>query len=116
MSIQQTVKAALDAANTSAGTRIYPVRAPDSPTLPFVVYAVVANAPENVLSGPPPIDSTRLQIDVYDRTYAGMQTLSDAVRAAMQSAVAGSILELEIDNYEPDTRLYRRVLDYTIWV
>lgn len=100
-----------------AGARIYPMLAPQPATTPYVVYTRVVSQVENVMAGNgnPPINQTRLQIDVYSKTYSEANSVAQAVTAAM---LAWNIQNVNIssqDLFEPDTRLYRVMLEYSIW-
>jgi len=110
--IQETVYTALQ---SLVSGRVYPQVAPDKPTAPYIVYARVASSPENTLSSGQPIQQTRLQVDIFDKTYAGAIALAEQVIAAMTGATVNAIQILEMDQYEPDVKLHRVVHDYSIW-
>lgn len=110
--IQETVYTALQ---SLVGGRVYPNVAPDKPTAPYIVYSRVASSPENTLADGQPIQQTRLQVDIYDKTYAGVQTLAESVLTAMTGATVKAIQLLEQDQYEQDVKLHRVIHDYSIW-
>jgi hypothetical protein len=95
--------------------RVYPNTAPDKPTTPYIVYTRVASTPENTLDDGQSIQQTRLQIDIYDKTYAGVQALAQLVEAALTVAPIGAIQLLDQDQYEPEVKLHRVIHDYSIW-
>lgn len=70
------------------GTRIYPVRAPDSPTFPYVTYRIRVE-PEDVLTGGAPIDRATITLSAFARTgtgtsgYALAHSVADQLRAAL---------------------------------
>ena len=113
--IQQRVKAALDSASLDSATRNYPNVAPDSPTLPYIVYFRVSNSPENTLGSGIPIENSRIQIDCYAATYAGAQTLATQVVAAMDAADFTSIFLMDHDMYEDSVKRHRVSQDFSVW-
>ena len=66
--IQQQLFTLLSGA-TEAGTRVFPLVAPDGVPRPYIVYQRVSAISENVLSGDAGLTNTRFQIDVYSDTY-----------------------------------------------
>ncbi len=97
------------------GGRVYPLVAPDSPIKPYIVYQNIANSPENTLANGVPINNTRMQIDCYDLTYAGVKTLSAALVTTMAAASFTNIQTMNQDLYEPEVKLFRIQFDYSIW-
>jgi len=97
------------------GGRMYPLVAPDSPTAPCIVYQNIANTPEVTLANGIPINNTRMQIDCYDSTYAAVKTLAAAVQAAMAMAAFTNVPKMSQDLYEPDVKLFRMQMDYSVW-
>lgn len=105
-----------------AGARIYPLRLPDGPTYPAITYERVSATRDFVLAGPGGRVNPRLRVHCWAETYAEAVALADAVRQAVNGhtgAMDGERVdhaELLSDNdlYEPDTRKYRRVLDFTL--
>ena len=112
--IQQTIKAALDAASLPSGIRNFWGTAPDGTVTPYTVASRVANAPENTLSSGVPINNTRAQIDCYAIDYAGAQALANAVNAVM-TGLPSCVMLLDADVYESDVKLHRVTQDYSIW-
>jgi len=110
--IEQSVWTALSGL---AGGRVYAMIAPDTPTAPFIVYQNIANKPEVTLANGTPINNTRIQIDAYAKTYAGAKALADLVTAAMAAASFTSIPILNTDGYEPETKLFRMIQDFSLW-
>ncbi len=70
------------------GQRIYPVRAPDSTTSPYVVYKVRIKA-DNTLTEASPLDVATVTVSAYatgDATHSGYEQAHD-VAAAVRSAL-----------------------------
>jgi hypothetical protein len=107
--------AMISAGATDAAARIYPQIAPDMPTSPYIVYQRVSANSENVLSGATGLINTRLQIDVYAQTYLAALALAAQVDALMGAWAVQNVSNPSQDVFEPDVRLYRVILDYSIW-
>lgn len=83
---------------------------------PFIVYSRVVSTTNNSLQGPSDLQNTRVQVDVYARTIAQAESISDAVAVAMQSGPWRSSVALSSqDFYEADPRLYRISRDFSVW-
>ena len=76
--IQEDLKTLLTAALPTVP--IYPVIGIQGTALPYIVYSRVISPVENVLAGngTPPINQTRMQIDVYAQSYASAQATARA--------------------------------------
>lgn len=111
--IEKDIRAALVAAATSAGNRVYPLKVADGATFPAAVYTRVSTAPVNSLDGHSGKDSVRVQIDCYAKTYDAAKTLAGEVRAAMGALKCVPINDADL--YEEDVKLYRVVLEFNIW-
>lgn len=91
---------------SSVSTRIYRHgAAPQDVVKPYITWFVVTGLPEIQLSGTPCSDTDTIQIDVWNETDAGVETLAYAVRAALDSA--GYANRMIQNLRETDTRLYR---------
>lgn len=93
--------------------KCYPMVAPEKPAVPYAVYFQVANAPEVTVATEVPIENTRVQVDVYAKTYSQVQTLADGIRSAMLGLKAVPILAQDL--YEDEVKLYRVTQDFSIW-
>lgn len=113
--IHETIFAALSVGVPALGGRIYPNTAPDQPQTPYAVYSRVANPPETCLDGAQPIQNTRLQIDIYDKTYNGVQTSAQAVINIMTGAPINAVQLMDQDQWEADVKLHRVIHDYSVW-
>lgn len=113
-SVQEALVAQLSAVVSG---RIYPLVAPDGAAMPYVVYQRVASTVDNVLAGNgnPPIENTRLQIDVWAASYASAQATAEAIKDALLAWGTQNVLIQELDQYEPTTKKYRVILDYSTW-
>jgi len=108
--IQEQVYAAL---SPLVSGRVYPSVAPNNVTAPYIVYFRVASTPENTLADGQPIQQTRLQVDVYDKTYLGPQTLAEQAKPALTAPPVKAIQILAHAPYAPAVRLHRVIHDYS---
>lgn len=104
-----------DALEGLVSGRCYPLQMPQEPTYPAIVYSRIASEPQNRLEGGASLDQVRVQIDCYATTYEGAKTLSASVRSAMESASLGATLQLDLDLYEPEVKVYRVTMDFYVW-
>ncbi len=112
MSMEEALQAMLAAQVTANVWPIVPAQGAD---FPHVTYQGVYSATENVLNGPPPINQTRLQIDVWSRTYAEAKAIAKQITAAMQ---AWGIQNWQIgsqDLYESAVQIYRIKMEFSVW-
>lgn len=110
--IQEQLQAVL--APLVAG-KSFPNLAAQDATPPYIVYQRVVSVTHNNLLGPSDLQNTRVQIDVYAKTYGQAQAMAEDVRTAMQVAGFSNIQLSEQDFFEVEVRLHRVSLDYSIW-
>lgn len=110
--IEETLKTTL---SSLVAGRVYPLIAPNKPTVPFIIYQNIANTPEVTLADGIPINNTRMQIDCYDKTYAGAKALAVSIQIAMAAASFINVPAMSQDLYEADVKLYRVQQDYSLW-
>jgi hypothetical protein len=82
---------------------------------PYIVYHRIVSVTNNNLLGSSDLQNTRVQIDIYGKTYAGVQLIAANVRLAMRAARFTNIQLSEQDFFETDARLHRISVDYSIW-
>lgn len=95
------------------GTRVYPMMLPQTPTLPALSYQRVSSTEQN---GTTTLRTTRYQVDCWAESYSVGQSLASAVKTAMEEWTSGPSVMMtevinEIDDYEPDSGLYRVSID-----
>lgn len=96
--------------------RVYPVLLPQTPTYPAISYQRISNSGTN---GSTALRESRWQVNCWAATYAGAVSLSEAVKAAMEEhtdvsqtpGIKYSRIVNEFDDYDPDTEIYRVILD-----
>jgi hypothetical protein len=96
-------------------TSIYPIIAPQGAVLPYVTYQRVGSNVNNVLVGPPSIDQTRMQVDVWHTSYQGAQTLAAQIKTRMQGWSVQNVLIGDYDLYEASVKTYRVLMEFSIW-
>jgi hypothetical protein len=105
------------------GTRVYPMKLPQSPTLPAITYQRVSGSRVQSLTGPSGMAHPRIQVDCWAASYDGAKALAaevqddlDGYRGTMGTTrVGGVIVYGDRDWYEPDVDIYRVTIDITIW-
>jgi hypothetical protein len=121
MSFDDDLKAHLNVAaiGALAGDRVWPVRR-FGDELPAVTYTYVFGRPSNSLDGyTSGLQRFLIQLDCWAKSHSEVIALAQAVRDRMNIAAASFktvITEYPlIDDYEPDTKLFRRSLSVACW-
>ena len=108
------------------GTRIYPGKAPQDPTLPYVVYHRISPTRTPTLNGPTLVPETRIQLDIIATSQASAELVATAIRNRIDGytgtsasvSVLSSVVEDEMDMDETiegsDSIYYRVVMDVLI--
>ena len=112
MIIEETLETLLKPLATGS---CWPLVAPDKPATPYIVYQNISNTPEVTLSDGVPINNTRMQIDVYAKSYKDVKAVAAAVVTAMATAAFTNVPLQNQDLYEQDVKLYRVQMDYSLW-
>jgi hypothetical protein len=110
--LQEDLKTAIGAV---ASGRVYIGQALDGVSKPYVVFFRVTNVPSNTLNSGAPLSNTIFQIDCYDKTYAGANSVKEAVKAALTAWAVKNLVLSEQDVYEADVKLHRITLDVSVW-
>ena len=101
--------------NTNAGQRVYPVQAAQGAALPRVTFQRASTAPSNTLTGNGGNDQVRVQVDCWASSMPGVSALALQVRQLMEAAPFKAQLQGGFDDYEPDTKVFRRSMDFRCW-
>lgn len=115
MTIQDQLFTLLSTGATDAGARVHSMVAPDSPTKPYITYQRIIFADENVLSGNSGLSNTHIQIDCYATTYPAADALAKQVAALMAAWSVKNVSHPGRDLYEPTTKLFRVLQEFSIW-
>lgn len=116
------LKPFLDAANTSAGNRVYPRRLPQGVVLPAVVYFMVSPGISYVSNGQSSLQTPRYQFDCWGASYITAKTLAKELKTLLSGyaglmgsrTVTAVFIDDERDDDDPDTNRYWTSLDVTI--
>lgn len=107
---EAVLRAALVANNavtTLIGTRVYPVLAPASASLPFVTWRRVAVRRQQTLAAPMGMPVTSIEYSIFGTTYEQAREVADAMRAVLDgyggtsnnTEVKQTSLEQESDDF-----------------
>jgi len=108
---------------TLVGTRVYPSKLPQKPTLPAISYQRISGDRVHSTDGASGLARIQFQIDVWGSTYGSVDALFEAVRKRLDGyrgavgaiVTQGIFLERERDMYDDEAELYRRSADFTVW-
>jgi hypothetical protein len=110
---------ALPAVAAIIETRLYPVTLPQGAGLPAMTYTVVSGVGESDTQSGPGVQRRRIQFDCWAATYQAACGLADALTAgsAAKANVLGlaSFLDNTVDQYEPETQRWRRIVDMLVY-
>jgi hypothetical protein len=97
-------------------TRVYPVKAPQNVSEPYLIYTRISGGQVSGLDGYLTMENPRIQIDAYSKGYSQVKTIADNVHSAMNGATAfKAILISDNDLFEEDFDLYRVSMDFSVW-
>jgi hypothetical protein len=107
-----------------AGSKIFPVLAPQDTDAPFIVYHRIDAARVYSIAGPSGLAFARVQVDAYALTYAAAKNLAAAVRQTLNGfrgtagdvRVGGISLQTDQDILEDgtDPPLHRVSMDFMV--
>lgn len=113
--IYQTLAADAAVVALVAG-RVFPLRIPQNTPLPAVAYQLVSQTPRPLHACNLP-DQALVQVTVYAKRYADVETISDAIRAALGSYENGETF-IEYDNsrdlHDDVAGTYYRPVDFRV--
>lgn len=122
MSFEADLKSHLNVAAVTdlVGDRLTPVVREEGKGVPAVTYQIISLDAQSNLDG---IDDSmrefRLQMDLWAEQHSQILALADALIARMNTAATSFTSVLlpgsGADGYEPDTKLYRRMLEWSCW-
>jgi hypothetical protein len=97
--------------------RIYTSRAPDNTSTPYCVQHLLIEQRLTVLEGAAASNNpARVQIDCWADGVSEAKDLSDKVETALVGASTFEVGDLSRhSDYEPDSKLYRFLLDVSLW-
>lgn len=117
MNFDQAVYGELRAFPGLESLPIRPDVADQGDVAPYVVYTRLPLEPNWTLTGPSSLQNAHYQIDVYAKARADVIRITGLVTQALsQSALLTGVPKSEASDYEPDTKLYRRLLEFSVWL
>jgi hypothetical protein len=96
--------------------RIYPQIAEQGAVAPYCTYNVVSSIPERC-KGETTTDSHRVQVSIFCENYAQLQTITQAVRGALDritTQTARCDYENAVDLYEAGDLLRHKAIDFKL--
>lgn len=101
----------------SGSPAVYPLEKPrDADNC--IVYRQISNVPYRCLLGNSMFDKTRIQLDIWNTTFAANRALVQIVRNGLdnnQSDFMLSYLNDDVTVKDIDANLFRSILDFYIW-
>lgn len=120
MSERADLRAAVLAQSSVAaliGARLYPQTLPQGATLPAMTMTLISRVGEQGHSNGG-LALRRWQFDCWGESQADADAVADALVAAMDAtadvAAGPSFVENDIDQYEPETQRWRRIVDVMV--
>lgn len=95
------------AVSSLVGTRVYPVLAPATASLPFAVYRRSSIQRQQTLAGPLGLPTVNMEMQIYGTTYETARQVADVFRSVLDGfsgtldnvVVQNSSLEQESDDF-----------------
>ena len=121
MSFEAKLKTHLQVSAITAlvGERITPVLRPEGDSQPAIVYSIVSKDQVSNLAGRDgSLRNIRVQIDIWARKHSDILAVEAAVRTQMDVPAATFRSTMNpggFDDYESETKLYRRLLEFSCW-
>lgn len=98
--------------------RVYPLTLPQDSLMPSAVQTIVSDVPTVSLDGYSNLRNTRVQLDVYAKTYDAGQDLADLVEDTLSFDNGPTISSRRVgrrDSYEDEPELHRVSLEFSLW-
>jgi len=94
--------------------RVHPVVVPQDATFPCIRYALASGTRPASLCGDAGLMYSDVQIDIYAREFSEVRALREQVITAMQGFPLAATNTMELDAFEADVKMFRRMLQYSI--
>jgi hypothetical protein len=120
------IKLSADTNSLVAG-RVYPLMLPQTCTFPAITYQRISSPRVHSHQGASGLAYPRFQINVYASTFASVKAILKLIRIGLDGykgtigtspntvKVGCSLIENELDDYDPQSQLYYSSQDYIIW-
>jgi Protein of unknown function (DUF3168). len=103
--------------------KIYPDIAPQTVTVPYVVFTQIAADPSDTKDGASTVDIVALQVDIYSGVFGTTQDIARAVRAALdrwsgtsngQKIQSIRFVSQTSEPYDPEFDIFWLSQDYSV--
>lgn len=123
MNFPEELRAYLVAANTAAGSRVYPIKRDSTAALPAITYQQIAGPRIRSHGGDSNLKYPTYQITTYALTYDAAKELAKEVIIVLESvrgtwgtiSINASFVEGELDAINPNEGEKLVVLDIIVW-
>ena len=99
--------------NNLVSGRIYPLTAPQNVVKPYITYQVINGNNNQCFSGGIYQKDIRFQIDCWSLKYSEVKAISEAVVNSLVGFKSSNNIK-NMDDYEPETLLYRQIIDFNL--
>lgn len=106
------------------GNRIFPVRAAQGASYPYIVYRFISDTPSNFKQGKADFDQASLQVSVYSKEYPKVCSISESIRDALERK-SGTFNGVDVsdisfddlqDLFDEDQKIHMISNDFTIFI
>lgn len=106
------------------GSRIYPDRASQGASYPYIVYSDVANPATNVKEGKAPVDQPTFQVSVFAKNKNEAADTSEKVRSALERTSGDyqgyTVADIAYDDYQSlydeDQNVHHIASDFELFI
>lgn len=103
--------------------RMYPLRAPDKSTYPLITYSKIDGERDSTHDGNSGLANPSMRLKCWSPSYLTAKNLALEVVKALNGRTgamggtdrSGSMVEDEVDLFDPETKLYHIVVDVAFW-
>ena len=85
------------AVSSMAGSRVYPLLAPKTASLPFITWRRAGISREHTLAGPMGMPNVSVEVQSFATTYEDVRELADRVRLVLDG-YGGTVNNVEVKN------------------
>ena len=109
-----TIKALLTYTKDSIDhVKIYPLIKPQDVGTPYITYQVINDNSNQCIEGIVYQNDARFQLDCWSTKYSEVKAIKEAVISALIGFKSSNSIS-NMDDYEPDTKLYRQLIDFKL--
>lgn len=107
----------------AVSTRVYVTRAPEAPTLPFIVLYRIVSTRHHTMQGNSGLLKVRVQASIFAKTIkeaseaaTALRLCFDAFKGVQNSITFSAVLiETEFEAYEPQVEIRSIIQQYGVW-